>query len=362
MKLTKLHGILSISFFVLFIVIFSCKTTPEVIEHGIFAPSRLDSVIGQDGVCSIKFSDEIILWTFADTITGRWKSEKDRLAGDKKNALVDGMISNSLAWSEKITENNYKGIRLNFYKENGKTAQFIKNRKDENPLRHRFWALDGFRTGNKVYVFYLHVYVPDHTKFLDFEVLYTGLARWDIPHGWKTGDSINFRRLGPVFGRGTPFFGAAVMERKGFLYLAGHFKKSAFEFPLSIARVKAEDIENSKKYTFLSSIGEWINDVSSAGDFIGDVSGECSLSYNDYLEEYVIVYSKNFTGDIAVVRFKEFRNLHAAQKKIVHRVDKPESSGMWPYSGKEIFTSGRNLFLIYIDPVRYQPLLVELKY
>jgi len=318
--------------------------------------------VGQDGVCSIKFSDEITLWTFADTITGKWKSEKGRAAADKNDAVIDGMLSNSIAWSEKISEKNYKDIKLNFYKENGRTAQFIKNKKDENPYKHRFWALDGFRTGNKVYIYYLHVYIPDHTKFLDFEVLNVGLARWDIPHGWKPGDRINFRRLGPVFGKGTPFFGAAVLESDSYVYLAGHFKKSALEFPLSIARVKIEDVENIKAYKFLSQSGEWVDDLKRAGAFIGDVSGECSLSYNDYLDEYIIIYSKNFTGDVASVRFKDFKKLPAAESKVVLKVHKAEGAAMWPYSGKEIFSSGKSLFLIYIDPVRYQPLLVELKY
>jgi len=340
----------------------SCARKPEAVEHGIFAPSRLESVIGQDGVCSINFSDDITIWTFADTITGRWKSDKGRAEADKNDAAADGMISNSIAWSEKITDKNYKNIKLDFYKENGRTVQFIKNRKDENPLHHRLWALDGFRYGNKVYVYYLHVFIPDHTKFLEFDVLYTGLARWDIPPGWEPGGRMDFRRLGPLFVKGSPFFGAAVLMRDGYLYLAGHFKKSSVEFPLSFARVRVNDAENYKAYRYLSLNGEWIDDIKSAGAFFGDVSGECSLSYNEYLKEYIIIYSKIFTGDIISVRFKDFSKLAVARKETVCRVRKADARGMWPYSGKEIFSSGGSIFLIYIDPERYQPLLVELKY
>ncbi len=346
----------------LLFILSSCTHNPEVIEYGIFAPSRLDTVVGQDGVCSIKFSDEITLWTFADTITGRWKSEKGRIVGDKNDAFMDGMLSNSIAWSDRITEENYRDIKFNFYKKNDKPAEFIKYNKNENPNKHRFWALDGFRIGSKVYVYYLHVYVPDHTKFLDFEVLYVGLARWDIPQGWKPGDKIDFRRLGPVFGKGTPFFGAAVMERDGYIYLAGHFKKSNLEFPLSVARVKSGDIEISSAYRFLSQNGEWVSGIKNAGSFIGDVSGECSLSFNDYLKEYVIIYSKVFTGEVSMVRFKNFGELASAEKTVIHKVKKSGPTAMWPYSGKEIFSSGRSLFLIYIDPQRYQPLLVEVRF
>jgi hypothetical protein len=63
-----------------------------------------------------------------------------------------------------------------------------------------------------------------------------------------------------------------------------------------------------------------------------------------------------------MVRFKNFTELPVAEKKIVYKVKKSEPGAMWPYSGKEIFSSGGSIYLIYIDPQKYQPLLVELKY
>ncbi len=340
----------------------SCTDRPSVTHHGIFAPSRLRSVIGQDGVCSIKFSDSVTLWTFADTITGSWKSDAARLAADKNGAVMDGMLSNSLAWSEGITENNFKDITLNFYSEKGRAAQFIKYMPGEDPLHHRFWALDGFRSGSRLYVFYLHVYVPDHTKFLDFKVLYTGLARWDIPDGWKPGDRISFKRIGKPFGTGSPCFGAAVHERNGYLYLAGHSKDGKGSFPLSFARVKTADIENKNSYQFLTDKGEWTGRIEDAGKFFNDVSGECSLSYNESLKQYVIIYSRVLSGDVISVRFSDFSGLPGLRGEVVVDLPAPESGSMWAYSAKEIFHTGRRVFLIYINPSKYQPMLVELKY
>jgi hypothetical protein len=220
----------------------SCTDNPVAVEHGIFAPSRLKSVIGQDGVCPIDFGDNITLWTFGDTITGTWKNDKGLLSSDQKEAIIDGMISNSIAWSEKITENNYKDIPFSFYKKNGRVKQFITNNKDEDPLRHRLWAFDGFRYKDRVYVFYAHIFVPDYREFLNFEVLYTGIARWDIPQGWKIGDDFNFKRLGILFEKGSPFFGAGVMIKDDDIYLVGHFKKGKKEFPISIAKANIDDV------------------------------------------------------------------------------------------------------------------------
>ncbi len=343
-------------------ILLMCGRKTEVTEHGIFAPSRLNSVIGQDGVCSINFSSDITLWTFADTIVGKWKSCKGRELADKNEAVMEGMLSNSIAWSEKITAENFSSIKLEFYRENGKVSQFIKNMSAEDPRKHRFWALDGFRSGNRLYVYYLHVLIPDHRKPLGFEVLYTGLARWDVPEGWKPGDKMDFRRLGPVFGKEYPYFGAAVMTGNGYVYLAGHCKKSSGSFPLSFARVRSDRVEDSGSYSFLSKEGLWTDDIKTAGGFFGDVSGECSFSFNGFLKEYVIIYSKIFTGDICQVRFKDFEALPSATSEILFRVRKENDTGMWPYSAKEIFSEGRSLYLIYIDPGRYQPLLLEIKY
>jgi hypothetical protein len=356
----KLYKLVLIILIILLFTL-SCTNAPVAIEHGIFAPSRLESIIGQDGVCSIDFGDNIILWTFGDTITGNWKNDKGRIESDQKEAAIDGMISNSLAWSEKITENNYKDIPFSFYKKNGRVKQFIKNNDNEDPLKHRLWAFDGFYYKDKVYVFYLHIFVPDYREFLKFDVLYTGIARWDIPQGWKIGDDFNFKRLGMLFEKEAPCFGAAVMIKDDYIYLAGHFKKGEKEFPISIARTNIDDVEKRSSYSFLSSEGEWVDDIKKAGDFIGDVSGECSLSFNDYLKEYIIIYSKAFTGDLAIVRFKEFKKLPGSKSLTVHKTNRViESNKLWPYSGKEIFSSKNRIFAIYIDPVKYQPILVEL--
>ena len=347
---------------IVFLIPLSCTNDPRIVEHGIFAKDRLESVIGQDGVCSIYFDDDITLWTFADTITVTWKNDKGRAESDQKEAVIDGMISNSIAWSEKITEENYRDIHFSFHKnkKTGRVKQFIEHNKNEDPMKHRLWALDGFRYKDKVYVFYLHIFVPDHMEFLKFDVLYTGIARWDIPQGWKPGDDFNFKRLGMLFDAGAPYFGAAAMIKDGHIYLVGHFKKDG-KFPISIARANINDVENRASYSFLSSTGEWVDDINEAGDFIGDVSGECSLSYNEYLKEYIIIYSKTFTGDLAIVRFKEFKKFPKAKSSVVYKPNmKVEDYKLWPYSGKEIFSSNNRIYAIYIDPVKYQPILVEL--
>lgn len=342
------------------VIIPGCRATSSVVEHGIFAPSRHEYVLGQDGVCSIQFSDKITLWTFADTILGRWKNGRGPSSSLKDDTEMESMLSNSLAWSKKITSENFKDIKLYFLTEDGKPVQFIKNRSGEDPLYHRFWALDGVRIGNRVYVYYLHVFIPDYTKLLEFKVLYSGLAVWYIPEGWKPGDPIRFKRLGPVFQGDYPAYGASAMLKDGYVYLAGHHKKGD-RFPLSFARVEEERIEDPGAYEFLSQEGIWQKDINKGGEFFGDVSGECSLSYNSALQKFVVIYTKIFTGEITAAVFPGFDRINTAEKKIVYTPPKKEGTPMWPYSGKEIFSEGRRIFVIYIDPLLYQPILLEIK-
>lgn len=321
----------------------------SAVNRGIFAASRLEHVKGQDGVSSIPFDDTTTLWTFADTII-------PQSGGKDKNEYT--MISNSLAWTEKITPSNVASIKFSYYTENGRVAQFIKNTRSEDPLHHRLWALDGLRAGNRVYVYYAHIFVPDYKKFLDFTVKYIGLAVWDIPQGWKPGDGFDFRRTGILFPEGCPFFGAAAMVRDGFVYVAGHSKRNG-SHPLSFARVKVESISNSSSYEYLDSTGHWMSDYKKCGYFFGDIAGESSLSFNEYYGVFDLFYARMFTGETVRISFDSFSRLPGAAGRVIYRPASHEEGKMWPYSGKEIFSSGKTTYLIYIDPEIYQPILVE---
>ncbi len=352
-----IHSILILS-----LLVISCSKNPKVIEYGIFAPHRLESVIGQDGVCSIDFDDKITFWTFADTILGNWKNEDKIVSGIiKDDAVFRDMISNSLAWTVKADKENIFNPEFNFISEKGEVAPFIKNRKNEDPMKHRLWAVDGIRLNNKLYVYYLHMYVPDPDKFLEFETRYVGLAKWEIPDKWQPGDPVDFKRIVNLFENNPPAFGSSVIQRGEYIYTAGHYKGEGLNFPIKIARVKSENIEKSESYTFLKKDGSWTDDIKEAEPFLDDVSGECSIAWNEYLKQYVIIYARVFTGEIILVRFKDFNDLASAKKRVIYKIPDKAKGQMWPYSGKEIFSTGNKIFMIYINPDIYQPMLLEIR-
>ena len=343
----------------------TCGGEIQVEPLGVFGTSRLKYVLGQDGVASIRFDDTLTLWTFGDTILGSWKGDVSAGATFSERAIIKNMLSNTLAFSGPPASATIGKLEFIYYSERGKITPFLRNLPGENPGRTRLWALDGIRLGGTVYVYYLDIRIDDPGKPMAFSLRGTGLARWDVPPGWKKGDSVDFRRTAKIFSAAEPAFGGSVIEKDGFIYTVGQFSTKDFKSYARIARVPAGDIEKRSAYRFLAPGGRWTGDIGESMALFGDVSGECTLSYNTALGKYLIVYCKLWKGEIAVVPFADFRELDSPGVKTVYTPPqlprKGERQEHFYYSGKEIFAEGRDVFVIYINPADYQPYLIRVK-
>ncbi|HON77847.1 MAG TPA: DUF4185 domain-containing protein [Spirochaetota bacterium] len=345
-------------------LISSCGDTVSVTPYGVFGKSRLQHVLGQDGVSPVDFSPSVTMWTFSDTILGSWKGDVSTAATFSERADISTMISNSLAFTGPLTPETVHTLSFAYYKKNKKVQQFIRHKKSESPEKVRLWALDGIRMGNRVYVYYLHIVITDPSKLLSFRVDKIGLARWDVPRGWKIGDPVHFRRLPYLFGDKYPAFGACVIKKDGYIYTVGQYADKNFSSPVKIARVRCEYIEDGNAYEFLRSNGTWVRDISAADSFLGDVQGECSLSYNNWLNKYVILYCQTWKNRMIMVTFDDFSQLAGAEKKVIFTMpslpEKAIQSMQVYYSGKEIFSWKNLIYAIYINPLDYQPYLLKL--
>ncbi len=339
--------------------------TPKMSEPlGLFGASRLGHVLGQDGVAPIPFDENLTLWTFGDTILGTWKGEVSAGATFSEKAIVKGMLPNSLAFTGALSENAIVDPGFTFYREKGAVVPFLKNLPGEDPGRIRIWALDGIRIGASVQVYYLKIRVDDPGKALAFTPLGTGLAEWKVPAAWKMGDPVAFRRSDGLFRGDEPAFGGSVIEKDGYLYITGQQSTKDFKSYIRIARVPAGDIATRRAYRFLAPGGAWTENLGESLALFGDAAGECTLSYNPALQCFLIVYSKLWKGDLALVNFRDFKELDAPVAKTVYTPPPlPEKDGkqeLFYYSGKEIYSSGNNVFAIYINPQDYQPYLVRI--
>jgi len=61
------------------------------------------------------------------------------------------------------------------------------------------------------------------------------------------------------------------------------------------------------------------------------------------------------------VTFRDFSSINSMKSRVIYSPPLPREGGMWAYSAKEIFSEGCRTFLIYIDPDKYQPVLLELE-
>ncbi len=339
MQHSKLHSIILILCVILF---FSCSDKVTVTEYGVFAPSRLHYVKGQDGVTPIDFDGKHTMWTFGDTITH------------------EGMIANSLAFTDKVDACNVRQLQFHYYTENEEIVPFIRNDKDEDSSRDRLWAFDGIRIHNTVYVYYAHVYIHDPLKPLSFSLMESSVAHWDVPYNWSLGKPVHFKRLKNLFTGDVPALGASVLHYNDYVYVVGHISKNG-KSSLVIARVKPQHILQRDTYSFLQGDSSWKNTVTAAIQFYGDVAGECSLGYDENYKLFYIVYCQLFSGNIVMSIAPSIEQLPFAKKIIVYTPAKLKGTSMMYYSAKEILRQKNQRYIIYINPIEYQPYLIQVK-
>ena len=124
-KLFKIFLIISSSLIIIFL--FSC-TNKKVENLGIFGKSRIFHVVGQDGCTPIPINKNITLWTFGDTILGKWKKNVHMGSTFEDTAVMQNMLSNSLAYSITPTDENIDHLKFNFYKEENNVSTFLKKK------------------------------------------------------------------------------------------------------------------------------------------------------------------------------------------------------------------------------------------
>jgi len=345
-------------------VLAGCGAQKNAEPLGLFGPSRLRHVLGQDGVAPVPFDEGLTLWTFGDTILGDWKGDVSASATFSERAMVKGMLHNSLAFTGALSEAAIGDPGFTFYREKGAVVPFLKNLPGEDPGRIRIWALDGIRLGDSVHVYYLKIRVDDPGKAMAFTPMGTGLAVWRVPAGWRKGDAVAFRRSDGLFRGDEPAFGGSVIEKDGYLYITGQQSTKDFKSYARIARVPVNEIASRRAYRFLAPGGAWTDDLGKSLALFGDVAGECTLSYNLEHRCFLIVYSKLWKGELALVKFRDFRELDAPLIRTVFTPPPlPEKDGKqehFYYSGKEIYSSGGRVYAIYINPRDYQPYLVRI--
>jgi len=331
------------------------------VNEGVFAPERLGSVLGQDGVTPIQIKagdgSEALLWTFGDTILGGWKGAVVTTATLNFNAAADmtAMPCNTMALSPALSSANYRSPGFVFYAPAGKVREFIDYREGENPFSKRFWAAGGAQLGENIYVYYMDVDI-DKAAPGGFVFRGAGLARARRPQKAKPG-ALSFERVDGFRAEGLAV-GDSALARGKYLYVLGRLSKAGDGRLTSLAlmRVKPRYVEDFSRYEFLTNKGKWSR--KERGAFFDDVAGEPSLSFDPVKKVYRMIYMSFAAQKVMAVEFADFPRF-ARAPAAVPLYTPPPKAGVLYYSAKEIFSDAGNIYFIYIDPSIYQPLLVR---
>ncbi len=346
---------------ILVALILRCASPECAVENlGIFVHPDSDDIVGLDGCASIPLDEHRVLWTFGDTIIGRFTEKQTAASTFENSAVMNGMISNSIAETPLPDDGTIENLRFAFYRLHGAPREFLPP-KGNGKGHRRIWPVDGIRIGDRVYVYYIGVRTNPGSPE-PFRVTGTGIASWHSRDGGFGMKNPDFRFLATLFGPDEPVFGDSVILHEGNIYLIGH-KKSGRHVHGYFSRVSPDMIESRSHYQFLGGDGRWTRSSGKAGKFFGDISGEPSLSYNKNLRCYVVIFC-SLTGCIKAAVFRSFGDLPSAVPFVVYtppKLKKIESRQfMFYYSGKEVFSTDENIYAIYINPSIYQPVLLRI--
>lgn len=330
---------------------------------GVFAPSRLGTVLGQDGVTPIpvRTADgrKFLFWTFGDTILGDWKGPVVTTATVNFSDAADmkAMPPNTAAWT--IVPSSAAGLaalEFNFFMNDGTVSQPIPYLDGEDPFVKRLWAAGGAQIKKHLYVYFMDIDLEREKGPMAFRPLGTGLAKLRIGKDFPAAGAA-FERLK---GFNLPGFiaGDGVVERKGYLYLASRAARAgdANFNALCFLRVKKSRVEDASAYQRLLPSGKWGRGEPAL--FFDDMGGEVSLTWDPERKDYTVFYMSSREQAVKMMNFSDFALLpRAATAKTVYAP--PAKPGHLFYSAKEIWRDEKRVHVVYMDPSVYQPVLVS---
>ncbi|MBN1534668.1 MAG: DUF4185 domain-containing protein [Spirochaetes bacterium] len=339
----------------------SCRQDPCRVENlGIFVHPDSDDIVGLDGCASIPLDKRTVLWTFGDTIIGRFKKKITAMSAFEDSAVMKGMLSNSIALTGMPDNDTIERLRFRFFRVDGAPVEFLlRQRGDRN--RNRIWPVDGIRLGDTVYLYYMAIRIEVGSGS-PFRTAGTGIAAWKLPPAPAGDYTPDFVPLHMLFGGDEPVFGDSVIRRQGWIIVTGHRSAGGSSYAY-IARAPETSITMRKRYQFLTAHGGWTTEIAEAGRFFGDVAGEPTLTFNDEMDCYVVLYC-GLGGEIKSITCRALEQLPCRIPRTIYippplpRIE--GRSFMFYYSGKEIFSTENHVYAIYINPAIYQPTLIRI--
>jgi hypothetical protein len=343
---------------------------PQFVDN----PHRM---VGQDGAYSIPLGDGTAMWYFGDTIIGErpdeslWYLFGEPVGGNDmsgKGPFEDMITNTGLILRDQTGRGGLNDFTY-ILNEDGTLRQIIESLPGEDRDKLRTWCQHGICIDDKLYLFWMRVLMLEEggDPFpVGFEVVGSGLAvgsreDWKFERVTYQGDSLLWPATQPQFATGIHHDKAS-----GYVYLYGSLQDADLRHHAHIARVKPDEMLHLDRYQYFAGDPDnWSNDVHDAIAVFSDMPNEMSVSYNEYLGQYLAVHSMGLTGHI-VARTSPTPWGPWSDGTVLWSVPPPENPPPYPrlvYAGKEhpelAEESGRILYITYIEFEEYFPHLIE---
>jgi hypothetical protein len=307
--------------------------------------NNASGVIGMDAAYSVPLAGEGSLWLFGDTLIGTIGPDGTReMDGFERNtALVT-----SLGPEEACT------ATVSFLPAGERARELVPTR---HPFLRRarfFWPLDGFTTDEGTTYFYFRK-LRKSEKGLGFEGLRTELYLLEreadgAPRAVKLAELWGRDGKDHVFGQGVYYDATERMVYTFGCKQTDVLKEGRFS-SCALARVPVGAVAKLEAYRYFNLEKGWIRDRRRASELFTNVVSEATVSWNRYLERYLIVYTESLSSNV-VLRTAPAVTGPWSEPIEVFRCRDPELDPEFGcYAGKEHHEwardGGRVLFLTY---------------
>jgi hypothetical protein len=323
-----------------------------------FQPNTV-GITGQDGATSVTLPEGGAIWTFGDTVEGKFESIRGLDLADK--------LSNTAALVP--AQDASTGVRrFEFFAAGDRPREMIPLAKDEDRSTLRLWPMHGQCVGDEVFVFYHRIaLLPGVDVFENFRLDGMGIARAKLGE-WR------FKRLETVEGSrefwtgDEPTFGVFTTAHDGYVHLWGNLMTGMF-----LARTRAAQLTEPASYEYLVATPtlaapdvkpRWAGSFEGTAPLFDSVPNEMSAAWNQHLGLFVAVHAYLREPQI-VLRTAPALTGPWSEPEVIARPERIGKDDLI-YAAKEhpelARDGGRVIYVTYVNSAKYVPQLLEVTF
>jgi hypothetical protein len=262
-------------------------------------------IVGRDGGYSALFQGNSV-WLYGDTFLANPNTDGRTLISDSWSFTTDLTAQSGITgFNERLDSSGAPAMLLQETTvEHAFNQAHNGNSCQQQPCGER-WALWPMSivvdpASNQAFVFYMLIFAKPGA--FNFQGYGSSVAIWQnlqaLPQRPEFNPPIVADHPDVMFGQSEPSFGTAALVNNGTLYVYGcQFPDDGADEGCRLGKVAPDNVADRNAWTFYTGTSQWsANDQDAIPVFTG--SSIVSVSWNNFLQRFVAVYSKPFSQDV----------------------------------------------------------------